>query len=557
MIQRLNALRRLADADAVAEKLRLIGLLRPRRISGARTLAAAHAVLLFLLAFPDDERVRAAAAAALAEVAARIRRLPAAARRTLDDSGLEGTVTRYTVPFGIAQWLAREYAAEVAVDWAPFTERAGLDDLVRHHMTAVEGDALDAGTLDAHAWLRLAGATTPAAQVRWILGAAGPAGSTRAAATYDAIGIPLRWRLARSPGSVTRNRDAHALVVHRVGNALRAAPRNAKAFIATPLRGITRATGSDVARILDVARAALTARCREVDAISYPNPDEVHVADLGMGAQLAVIGAAPAFRMGLEANYGYVLFSNGVPTGYGGVSPLFFDANTGINIFESFRGGEAAYLWAAMLRTFRTLFGTTRFVVNAFQFGEGNREAIASGAFWFYHRLGFRPAAVAARRLASREAARMRTEPRHRSSPATLRALATGDMHLVLPGFRRELAIEEAWLPRIARGVARAVPASSATARARAVGQLALDTLNRLGVSRREAARLAADAGVRTLAPVVSLLDGIERWPASSRRALIAVMRAKGGAREQDYVRLAQRHTRFLRALRAWCLDNS
>ena len=110
---------------------------------------------------------------------------------------------------------------------------------------------------------------------------------------------------------------------------------------------------------------------------------------------LALIGVLPAQRLLLEANYGYVLLSNGVPIGYGGVSPLFRQANTGINVFDPFRGSEATYLWAQTLRAFRSLFGVRRFIINGYQFGAGNAEAIASGAYWFYYRLGFRPTSAA------------------------------------------------------------------------------------------------------------------------------------------------------------------
>ena len=169
--------------------------------------------------------------------------------------------------------------------------------------------------------------------------------------------------------------------------------------------------------VIDLARSALAARAREVHAMNYPNADDVHVADLGEGVELAVIGVPPAQRLSLEANYGYLLISNGVPIGYGGVSPLFRQANTGINVFDPFRGSEAAFLWAQMLRAFRTLFGTRRFVINGYQFGAGNSEAIASGAYWFYYRLGFRPSLAENASLAAAEAATP-ASPSGRANPA-------------------------------------------------------------------------------------------------------------------------------------------
>jgi hypothetical protein len=51
--------------------------------------------------------------------------------------------------------------------------------------------------------------------------------------------------------------------------------------------------------------------------------------------------------------------------------------------------------------------------------------------------------------------------------------------------------------------------------------------------------------------PLVVALPGIERWPAGDRRALAAIVRAKWGGRESDFVRLSNRHARFRRALLA------
>ena len=202
--------------------------------------------------------------------------------------------------------------------------------------------------------------------------------------------------------------------------------------VMAPLDAIERLPRRRAARVIDVARSALAARCREVHAMNQANPDEVYLADLGEGVQLAVIGVLPAQRLLLEANYGYVLLSNGVPIGYGGVSPLFRQANTGINVFDPFRGSEATYLWAQTLRAFRSLFGVRRFIVNGYQFGAGNAEAIASGAYWFYYRLGFRPTSTEHQRLAEAEAARLQADG-GRSPAATLRQLARGDLVLDLP----------------------------------------------------------------------------------------------------------------------------
>ena len=54
----------------------------------------------------------------------------------------------------------------------------------------------------------------------------------------------------------------------------------------------------------------------------------------------------------------------------------------------------------------------------------------------------------------------------------------------------------------------------------------------------------------RALAPLFAQIPGLGRWPASDRRALVALMRAKGGDEFRYFERL-QRHRRLRAALTA------
>jgi len=57
-----------------------------------------------------------------------------------------------------------------------------------------------------------------------------------------------------------------------------------------------------------------------------------------------------------------------------------------------------------------------------------------SGAFWFYRKLGFRPATPDVARLVAREEIRMRKTPGYRSSRRTLEKLADGHLLYEIPG---------------------------------------------------------------------------------------------------------------------------
>jgi hypothetical protein len=76
----------------------------------------------------------------------------------------------------------------------------------------------------------------------------------------------------------------------------------------------------------------------------------------------------------------------------------------------------------------------TSFSVDPYQIGHENAEAVDSGAFWFYRKLGFRPTSPEVARLLAREESRMRATPGYRSSKRTLEKLADGYLLYELPG---------------------------------------------------------------------------------------------------------------------------
>lgn len=545
----LHSIRNRFTPDASAEKDHILRrLLRtPPRL--LRRLVQLHDDLLFLRAFPDSADMSTLAREGLDLVARRLQRLPRTRRTRLDDSGIASSNARHTFPFAIARWLVDSYPSEVDVDWPELIDYARLDPLIRTFLTRAEEDGFDGLEQERAAWLRVARPKSSPSTLQWLIERAEAGAHSRRtfAAIYDAAPLPIRWRLTHSRGSTTHNELSTR---RHYRTAMRRAPEHPLRHIAAPLPGIELLQPRQAGRVIDVARAALTSRCREVFPISNPNRNEVWLADLGEGASLAIIGAMPAQRMSLETNYGYLLMSNGIPIGYGGVTPLFCQANTGINIFDPFRGSEAAFLWAQMLRAFHSLFGVRRFVVNAYQIGAGNAEAIASGAFWFYYRLGFRPSDPATRAVAAEEALRLARNRNNRSPERVLKRLALSDLHLTLPGFVASTFFAERLLSVCSTRVTQRLSASSASLQRRRMGTLHQRVMKSLGV--RSLSRWPSDErkSFELLAPVMDLLPDVDRWTELERRGLIQLMRAKGANQEREFVLLSQTHPRFWLELR-------
>jgi hypothetical protein len=370
-------------------------------------------------------------------------------------------------------------------------------------------------------------------------------------AMYNAADVPLHCRLADSGLSRSSNALANAHI-HCRSSPMRTRVRNAKQEIGRPLRDIIHLDSRKGAKAIDVAMAALAARHRETNHFNHANAREVFVAEVGDGIRIVLTGLEEEHRFPLETTMGFLIVCNDIPVGYGGSSTLYRQANTGINIFDEFRGSEAAWFWVQVMRTISTLTGCNRFVANPYQFGAGNAEALRSGAFWFYYRLGYRPVDSDIRQLAATEYRRLRGTAPQRTPLAALKALASCDMHLKLPGAREADFFDESWLDFAALLATRALAAGGEMSRRKARDRLAHRLLEDLGIdSLADWSRQERKWFLR-LVPVASALDP-GTWPATDRKRLAALMRAKGSRLERNFALEFGRAEGFFRALKAAC----
>lgn len=547
----MDALRRLRgdfSASAQEEKARLLkGVAQGNRLPFSLLLKL-HDELLFLAAFPDSPAIVALVRRALAGFYRRVRLLTPARRARLVDTGIAGSESRHTFMYGALQWLVRQ-GERVAPAWPNERDAERLEPLIRTAMLPIEGDAFDDGGFSTRGWIEHASARVPGGPLCWLVGAEG--GSPGARELYDDAEVPVMWSLRDSPRSVTYNRAPVPETIFR--REFRRPPPDPVAWIARPLRHVRRVTGGEATRWIDTSIAALVARCREVVPTVYANAEEVYVAGLGEGATLCVIGAQLDDRLALEANYGYVMYSNGIPIGYGGVTPLADQANTGANLFEAFRGSEASFLFGQSLRAFRALFGISRFVVNPYQVGADNDEALQSGAFWFYDRLGFRSVDATARALAARERERLATHRRSRSSLAMLRRLATSDLVLELDPASGVPLFDERNLITVGREVAEMLSGVPAPDRDSHITALVHRHASLLGAGGRGLTASEMRGG-RLLGPAIALIErDVAAWTPEARRELWALVHAKGATRERRYAQLARRSAAFWAALSRRC----
>ena len=167
--------------------------------------------------------------------------------------------------------------------------------------------------------------------------------------------------------------------------------------------------------VIDMARDALAVRYRELQGSTCADPDHAFQADVGRGVQLFIWGLAKEWRLPLRAYYAGFTLKNGVPVNYFEAIGLFEWIEVGFNTFYAFREGETAWIYSKVLHLLHQLAGVTCFSVYPYQIGQDNEEAIKSGAFWFYRKLGFRPGRpdLLAADAQRREADGARSEPSH------------------------------------------------------------------------------------------------------------------------------------------------
>jgi hypothetical protein len=202
------------------------------------------------------------------------------------------------------------------------------------------------------------------------------------------------------------------------------------ALIATPLPKASLLTGKQIKDIMACARLSLLYLNRETDPVSLCETTGIEYYKLERGLSIAFFSAAAHGRLPLESYIGFMMFKNAYPIAYGGAWLFGKRSLLGINIYESYRGGESAYLFTQLLRSYKQRFSPTYIEVEPYQFGKGNPEGIKTGAFWFYYRFGFKPVDKALRALAAKEFDKIKKNNGYRSPISVLKAFTHSNMML-------------------------------------------------------------------------------------------------------------------------------
>jgi hypothetical protein len=532
---------------SAARKAGLLLILENASLKTAEEVLRLHEAAAFLRAHPDDREVLAIVELLLGNFARRadLRRF----HRQLADSGIAGTALNYSFYSATARRLAARWGRHLHVNWRDSGYQARLEGRLSLLASYAETPGLDEYYLPLKQWVaRLKGPGETDAQ--FLLRRLGRLGASDA--ERDLLYDELELSLTLEPGATTPSRSTAVHPrprIHFQTGPLRRARPDIRRELARKPPAVRTVGEREGAALIDLARNAMVTRSRDLDAFIHGDPRDVRLIDCGEGLEFAAIGVLPERRLMLESVYGFLTLRNGVPIGYLLTSALFGSSEIAYNVFDTWRGGEAGYVYGRVLAMTRAVFGSRDFTIFPYQLGgDGNSEGIRSGAWWFYQKLGFRPRDPAVLALMEKELLRIARRPSYRSTPRTLKTLAAENMYWYA-GRPRDDVIGILPLHRVGLAITDYLAGRFGSDRERGEKICAEEAARRCGVRGWGRWPTAERLWWTRWSPLVLLLPGVETWSLAERAGLVKVVRAKGGRRETDFVRQFDGHRPLRRAL--------
>ena len=522
------------------------------RVRDTDALMRLHEILLFLRAFPPSARVVRQTEALLSSFHQRVEALRSAGvdltpLDPMEVSGVAGTVIEDPLNYDVSRWLLRRFPGRVDVVWDRYDKHTRLAETLPRFLPLLDDDAYVEADVPYATWLRSARGRG-GGDLAWLLARFGrlPLSDREKAELFDSLDLPIRWNLGNSHASRTGNWRRLRRVFYHRAPFIRRNDVNLVNEMLAPL-SITRLSRREGERVLDRMREVMTVRRRELWGTTHGDAAHVLRADVGRGLEIFLWGLPPERRLPLRAYVAGFSVKNGVPINYIEAIGLCEWLEVGFNTFYTFRDGESAWNYAQALRVLHQALGVTCVAVYPYQIGQDNEEAIESGAFWFYRKLGFRPGRPDLLRLAEREEQKILATPGYRTPARTLRRLAEGHMFLEFPGSDRGV-----WDRFRARHIGFAVQRRMAARWRRDADTMRAGSVaaasRALGISANRWARAARQAFAE-LAPILALIPDLAAWTSDEKRALVRIVRAKAAPTEAGYLRLMRRHAKLKKAI--------
>jgi len=539
-IDRLAELSQSFGPKAAREKLQVLKDVARLERHSSRRLIKLHDTLYFVRAYPDNEDVLRAVVA----LAQSLREIVAEHTGADPDhpafvnTGLPASCNRHSYSYEVLRRMVELFPGSFDIDWAEITHEPTFVDALNLTVLPGESRGLEDEYLGLRDWLQRCKSNQGQTDLETVLQLFGNSSLSprQQVHVFESCDYPVVFNLSEQ-GSARCEVELPPTSLFFQTAPFSTARFPLKSKIVKPLERHRKAGPAEGKNLIDLSLAALCSRNLEIHPLIYANPNDVLVADVGRGLQVVLAGVRPRFRSVIESDFFFLILKNGLPISYGPASVFLGCCEMGINLFPEFRGGEIRYIYSQFMRVLYHVASVRYFFLTSYGMGDGNPEALKSGAFWFYRKLGFRAANPDVASLAREEEAIMRRKRGHRSSPATLRELSLTDAFYDLSGGDCVPVNFENLGHAVTRFVREEFGGNRRKAERASVGRLS----RLLDIRDVGAWSPTEHAALRRCAPVLVLLPGIEKWPVGEKRRLAAAIKAKGGQSQFDYVRAVNR----------------
>ena len=565
LLIQLEAAKNPFESGNAALVARLLAKLSRFEFADPHSLIRFHECLLFLRAFPHAASLVPRVEHLLNTFYQRIEKLRAlrADMSVFDDfdtSGIAGTTMQDTLSFDVVQWLARRIPRNVQVAWDDYlddyqSERARSSTWPRFIPLLEEDADVEANIPWLH-WLDAArGRQSP---LPWLLRrfAQLPLTARQRAELYDSLRLPVRWRLENLKLSRTRNWTRPRRFYFHNGPLIQRSEVSLARELAQPAPKLEKLSVAAGESVMHAIREIMAVRYRELYGTTLGDPRSVVRADLGRGVVMHFWGLPANRRLPLRAYLAGYTLKNGVPINYVEAIGLCEWMEVGFNTFYTYRQGETAWIYAQALRCLCALTSAKCISIYPYQIGLNNDEAIDSGAFWFYRKLGFRPGRSDLAKITEREEQKIASNPRYKTRTRILKRLAEAHMFYELDRAdigRANLANRTEGGPgpwdtfstrnlglRINRRMAREFDGDSRRIRQASVAKVS----RALGINSARWTPSQQQA-LENWSLVLALIPGLARWSPGEKHQLVEIIRAKSARSEMHYLRLTQHNARL------------
>jgi hypothetical protein len=518
----------------------------------AQSLIRFHDLLLFLRAFPSGPNVLRLAENLLKSFEPRLKAVLAAGGDVEGFApeevvGIAGTVVEATFSYAMVCWLVEHHPKEISIQWKDYERDTQRGLIWPRFFPLLEEDSLIEAYVPYLDWLTAARGRED--ELPWLVRQFQGLrlSEKEKGALYDSLEIMVRWDMSGSRASRTFCRKPvndfyfhHKPLIQRRQVSL--AEELAKPKL--PVKVLPR---EQAMKALDLMKEVLGVRYRELYGTSIADPGWVVQSNIERGAEIYLCGVPPDRRLPLRAYLAGLTVKNGVPINYFESSSLFDWTEIGFNTFPAYRDGETAWIYAQTLRLLHQIHGVNAFSVYPYQIGADNEEAIESGAFWFYRKMGFQSMDPALEKLAQAEEKKVRANAKYRTSAATLRRLSKASVVYELPQAERG-----AWDRFSTRNIGLAVQKKMARdfdGDIQVLRKAAVERLARAINVDAQKLKSPAQIAFADFATVLSLVPDIARWSSDEKDSLRQIIAAKAGRTELRYQDLLQKHRRLRTAI--------